>query len=789
MASAHIDLAGGQTASGNGAFDVPLQNTVRLPNWTAIEKDGAEANHWIRDDGRVMYAGDVCEAGRTYTAVWYQMSKYDTEYFPCPVLILETADSAVIDISALAGLTVKAHVAENRGGETTFTLRPLSSKAEDNPLSPSFSGWSDGQARAMTTAMYCWVGDVGSDGYRRRLSDGFISSIVCREDGGCDVTVADWISVMSRQGTALRRNIRSTSRNTARIPLPTSSAWDGDTGRDTVTADVGTDALGGLIFDPNRPVRWWARRPEESVEIGGESMHRNFSYTRAVPAGDGERVLCLGIGIVFNKKLGNANWSGYIDVRSGSDVKTVRYHASGSTSDGDKYQRVEIWLTDSDPRGLPADGLTFTIRDIGGGGTGYAGQYLRSDLDVIRARASELTSPASGGTVTSPSKGDSVAWVERCEVFAYSQDSMLCSDSMAWCAEALGYMPDVASGGSGGAFAVYRAGGTTAQGIISALADIPNASTGRMLAWEAHGRIPVVSVRPRTMISDGPSATVAYAGDGIDGAVPLVSHRPSRTLAQRPNAVTVRGSISAGSGSKRAVTLSVRDPASTSARGGLIIEQAVQSSSMASVRDGMVSAWSALRSKALDTWEGEAVIAWDARRWLGTVIRIADSRYGIDEVVRVSEVLYDYGACTVTLRYGNVDSRYSSSESDAAAAASSAGSTADGSGDYNQQSVSLVIQHAYHAGDVVQVNFAGGVGWKICDETTVYALPGGGHIYVGIVGADSASVPADVHYGVIEAAVDGRTAGGTWSSVTIPEALRPDHYKGQTLTVCIQTDG
>lgn len=779
-----LDAGAGQFASGQTSVTFSLGNTVRLPDWTSVERHGYRLSSWTDGDGASHAPGEALTDGTTYTAVWEAQTALPTDYLPRAQVIVIDSTGATRDVSALTGNSVKVHRAENRGGETTFTLHPLSADASDNPMSASFSGWSDGTARAVATAMYVWIGDIKADGFADRIGDGWISTLACREDGGVDVTVADGISVLSKQGTALRRNLRNTETANDAITISTSDAFDGDTANDTVTADVSTSSLGGLVFDPNRAVRWWYIEGDRTVEIGSDVPlpdEATSGVSRTIYPGD-VYVQSVKVHLYMDKGSGNAHCRGTVTVTAGGVSASSDYSYDGSTMDDVISTDITLWLTGSDPRGAYAkNGVQIAVTNLSSFGTGSTLQHMSSGVTVRVVKYKEAVPDLSGTTLTSPSKGSYYAWVGIVQVYAYSDASITCASVIEWLARALSYVPDIMSGGNGGSVALYRIGGAYASAYMTDLADIPNSSTGRMLRYEAHGRYPVISVLPRAMTSDGTSVTCAYAGDGIAGQF-IVSHSPSRTLSQRPNAITFKGSVSGSSGNVP-VTLTVKDYTSVTARGGLVIEQTSQDSSISSIRDGMVSAYATLTSKSLDQWEGSLSIPWSAQVLEGAVARIEDSRYGIDVTAKVTEATYDYSACTVTLEYGNYDVRYASSLSDVADCAVTASVTASSSGDWNQQYVFLETDTA-----LTDVNFhilaltdSGTVTTDVTSYTSIYAMPKGGHIAViNYTFLDSTGSPSTVSYGLWAVTVGS-------STLTIPEILRTDAYSGQTVTVCIQS--
>lgn len=765
-----LDLAGGHTASGATSISFAADNAVRLPDWTAVDRPGYRLDRWT-SSGTDYAPGTAVTDGLTYTAVWTPVTTAHTEHRPRACMWIMDADGNRATFSLMDG-DFAIHKAENRGGEITFPLHPRSTDASDNPLSASYSHWESGGPKAISPGMYCWIGDVGSDGTLTRIGDGWISTLSAREDGGVDVTVADGISILARQGTGLRRNLRLTDQTSSQTTVRASVSNDGA----TATADVSRSALGGLIYDGTRPVTWYGKRASQSID--GTSI-----VLKSTDVGEwSDEVLILSSNDrVCSVSLQIASYPAYYGIslavryRSGSG-ETATYYIKPT----EQGQTLTLTYTDIDARPLGVTGpirISAMITDKGQTDSLFSATVIIGSYTAVTVGTSSGVASASSNTITSPSLPDDMtAWLGAVHVWAYSESALLCSDAMTWLAEALGYVPDIVSGASGGAVAMYRVGGSNAQSYLTDLADVPNASTGRMLRYELHGRIPILSVWPRTLESDGASASVGYAGDGSWDAL-LHSHTPARTISQRPNIITLAGSVSSSGGSTP-VQLTVRDPASIAARQGLAIEQTVSDSSLASITDGMVSAWSSLTSKSLDQWEGEAVIPWDARDWVGAVARIVDSRYGVDTVARIMEATYDYSACTVTLRYGNYDARYASSLSEVASCAVTARSTADGTSDYNQQTVSGYMHHTYADSDTVQVDLDGT--WYGADATYIYAIPGGGHIYVAQI--TSHSVPSSVQYG----AVAVRVGSDEW---WIPAALRPDCYAGQTLTVCIQTDG
>ena len=758
-----LELAGGHTASGATSISFAADNALRLPDWTAVDRPGYRLDRWT-SSGTDYAPGTAVTDGLTYTAVWTPVTTAHTEHRPRACMWIMDADGNRATFALMDG-DFAIHKAENRGGEITFPLHPRSTDASDNPLSASYSHWESGGPKAIAPGMYCWIGDVDADGNLTRIGDGWISALSAREDGGVDVTVADGISILARQGTGLRRNLRSTSYSSSQTRLAATASDD----KKTVSADVSSSALGGLVYDGTRPVTWYYASEGTAQSAADEiSSARPGTYDLYTLSG-GRQVIGVKIqGTILNSGLiGLVSAAVTIGGVSANEVPLV-----WSGHYGDEYTIYPRIPASAYPIGIaPAQGDKIVI-------TPDKDSLLRvSQIAAIVIDEQQAISTPSSNVITSPTLPDGASeWRLVADVWAYSESALLCSDGMMWVAEALGCVPDIVSGVSGGAVAMYRLGGSNAQSYLTDLADVPNASTGRMLRYELHGRVPILSVWPRTLESDGASASVGYAGDGSWDAL-LHSHTPARTISQRPNVITLAGSVSSSGGSTP-VQLTVRDPASIAARQGLAIEQTVSDSSLASITDGMVSAWASLTSKSLDQWEGEAVIPWDARDWVGTVARIIDSRYGVDTVARIMEATYDYSACTVILRYGNYDARYASSLSEVASCAVTARSTADGTSDYNQQTVSGYMHHTYADSDTVQVDLDGT--WYGADATYIYAIPGGGHIYVAQV--TSHSVPSSVQYG----AVAVRVGSDEW---WIPAALRPDCYAGQTLTVCIQTDG
>lgn len=808
---------GGSFPDGSGKLTLePINGFVHLPDWSAVDRPGYTLTGWTASDGTSMSMGEKAADG-TYTAVWTEDPvRYCTDFLPqCAVRIYRAMDEYIDVTERMSSLPV-IEKAENRPGSATFSVvkgvdvRGVIDPAK-NPLSPACTLWNKGEAGGVRPGMYVWFGDVGKDGRASYVFDGFITTVT-GSDTDAEITVGDRIAFLGKSGTWLRRNYRSAS---GRRSMKARTATDEEGKMYAIISSVPEDAS----IDPYAD---WAQTLD-----GNNGPFSSYTQIASDTEMSDRLIATCSIGKFadylreFTVGFRAANYSSSsiykssIRIRAELQINRAVYTAESDEVTLNALKTLdsgysEIFLTFSTRwlDGIPAsvyDDITLrvyaTVKKSGSGqpvkvaiystdGTGTistSGETL-SKVVTYSYKADTLhTTPVSvsgGRLYPSESSADLADWA----VVYYTTGTVQTTKIMSDMCEALDIIPIVKSDSSA-ALNVYRTGGGYAQDYFQRLADIADAN-GRMLAYSVRGyTVPVMVIGDRFQVGEGSQASIAYGGDDVAGAIFFSSFEPKMTMKNRPNLVTLRGTMSERSSQNtKTITVSVEDPVSTDDRFGIIVEQVLADTNINSIVDGVQSAYSELSSSELDEWEGSITLPEVRADFInvygsGVPVTIHDSRNGIsDYPTLVRQQRTDYNACETILTVGNYSERYSNAIADGVDMAISAVDASTQSSEttlFNAQYVRVTARFSGDlpsTGNVVKIKLEG---WDTdfqADNVKIFAMPRGGYIVVATI-AGTSDYQSKLDYGVSAIKLnDGEY-------VDIDPARRPDLFSGQTLTV------
>lgn len=809
---------GGSFPDGSGKLTLePINGFVRLPDWSAVDRPGYTLTGWTASDGTSMSMGEKAADG-TYTAVWTEDPvRYCTDFLPqCAVRIYRAVDEYIDVTERMSSLPV-IEKAENRPGSATFSVvkgvdvRGVIDPAK-NPLSPACTLWNKGEAGGVRPGMYVWFGDVGKDGRASYVFDGFITTVT-GSDTDAEITVGDRIAFLGKSGTWLRRNYRKND-STYTLTVKTGTDEEGKLYADlskipeggvlsgnvewvenqTSTEDSdgivpafaanesssSTEKLmltctmakfaeyvrsltlrfqgGTLVFNHDTPITMRAEIESLGVVMGG-NVNVTIGRTLANPKDFSITIDCLTNGIPM--KLG--------------DSVTIRVYVS--KYDASKSRVIVSMLTVTSAEGDTIDYMGSTAKE----GSRPAFGLSKDSLKKVTGTFSD------GRFYPDVVPGNSSDWA----MFRYTLGTIPTSKIMSDMCEALGILPIITTT-SAAALNEYRTGGGYAQDYFQRLADIADAN-GRILAYSVRGyTVPVMVIGDRFLMDEGAQAAIAYGEDDVAGAIFFSSFAPKMTMKNRPNLVTLRGTMSnKQSQDSKTITVSVEDPVSTDDRFGIIVEQVLADTNINSIVDGVQSAYSELSSSELDEWEGSITLPEVRADFIrvsgqyagsGVPVTIHDSRNGIsDYPTLVRQQRTDYNACETILTVGNYSERYSNAIADGIDMAITAADASIGATDvtlYNAQYVRVKAseQTIKDTGNEVMVRL-GSTGDKFAaDSVKVFAMPRGGYIVVATIESTSEN-NTDTDYDIVAISLNGG------NDIGIDVANRPDFFVGQVLTV------
>lgn len=664
--------------------------------------------------------------------------------------------------------------AENRPGGATFTLHNNVHDDTDNIILESFEGWTDGTG-AVKPGQFVELFDISATDDPRLIMDGRITTMAPQGDRVA-FEIGDGISFLSKAGTWLRRNYRDPQGTDAKFLTM-------DTSREPPYTDISQ-----FPGTPSYPVTLYRSFLRTMTYSGGTArltrVDQGKTYTRI-------RAVRLRV-----------RWTG---PASGSATPTMRIKAvvGGLSAYSDTFVAYAISSgtvnieINRDFEEITEDIsylVSISAEKVSSGGLSLKLSLSVESITAIVDTEEPVTPSSLIYEFTDASDLDKQYPSNRLGV-VYENGKQLTTDIMSQIANAIGYGSEISDDAPQVLLPVYRVGGSYAQTYMQKLADIADRAENARLSYMVRDNPPKVYIGRRKDVWDDYQTIYAFAGNQAHfaGEKVFASFSPRKTLKNRPNLVTLKGTIS---GEKNTtVTVTFEDADSTDLRGCII--EAIQADSHAnSLQTIGQAAYNALAGTDLDRWEGEIVlpgIVWGMMGedgcGSGEVIFVEDSRYGISEKVKAMEVEYNYNTCLTKLTISNYGQIYSGSISNTNALAVEVTDMVGGISDttlYNQQYCYFKTEESWSPGTAPKIAISDGGELTLqTDPAGVFILPNETTAVLAMFEAgDTHLDPAKEEdaFGIRKIILSG---SGSPVELTIPEERRPDFYIGQTLVVCV----
>lgn len=807
-----LDANGGKFPDGSGSITRTIEGTsYLLPDFSVVDRPGYRLSGWMGTDSGEAEMGSRQMVLDTWTAQWVADDRgYDTRYLPHAAVRIYRSIDQWIDATYLQVSSAEAVVqlAENSKGEFSMTLLSDWRVQGENLMSDTCTLWSSGPAGAIRTGMYVRLEDIQSDGTVEYVSDGFITTISPGE-GTVDITVADWITMLSKMGSTYRRNFYGTSR--------TSTLFDAGYDTTGLYADLG--GLEDFTIDGHPYWKVLTETETQGDEIltvlaGGTGSIGSYVYTMDLPDVDLLDSMVIPMGYNGQYVPGSYTFGVSVTLRSGSNVMTREWSRTISSTGSPQWEDRELADLDLEIVDETVE-LEFRLTSYSGAG-GYGNVFVRrgdsvKDPVIAMTTVTGVWKEITG--YTGPTEGklyvteiDGVTDVSDSGLYTPPEDrvripyvtgTQTVGAIMESVSEALGLMPLVTVQTGGDAeLVMFRTGGGYALDYFQKLADVASAQ-GLRRAFAVRGyTTPVIVASSRHTLADEPYAHIHYGGDIVSGsdAIAYSDFSPSLTFKNRPNLVMVRGTMSdRGSTESVPIMVAVEDSVSTDRRYGIVVENVLADSSVNRLVDAASTAWATLQENDLDEWEGTVTIPGIHRDMIpatgqyagsGVCLLVTDTRMGIESVrVRVKQLRLDYNACTTTITLTNYSILHSSAIADTTAMAITSADVATGDSSttlFNTQYVRIKTntpQTIEESGNVV----VGVLGTRLefsFRDVSILQFPNGRSVLVAIAPADNVRhADDDRPYDVVEVRINGGAA------LSIDPPNRPDYYDGQTLVL------
>lgn len=705
-------------------------------------------------------------------------------------------------------------LAENRPGSASFTLVNRYDVPGQCLTADTFAGWSDGSTGAIKTGLFVEL--TTEDG--APIMDGRISTVSPKGDTVA-FEVADYIALLGRTGSALRRNYRQKGATREGI-YPARIADNGDVILDwsqhmaeaggTPQAVFWNISSGDIVLTRTDSTRINQRG---TAYFSGSAIVDGDTYTYG-------RTVKISFKMALMSRLTYRMTVSMNSAESG----TMRFKViEGTSTDHDStylYVNEEFNVYDLGIIPFPQDlnfSVYFDILDGKYSGPGSDQGYrvvvdpsVRFVMDRREQLPGGISSPYVRGNTAQLDPNQYSPEDHRAYIL-YTIGKRTTPSIMGEIARAVNF--DVSGDDSAPAneLALYRVGGLYALDYLQKLADITTGDNAP-LSFTADGINPTLRIGARRRVSDGPQYLIRYAADEPEPELAeflISSFAPQITKKNRPNRITIKATISTPDG-QEPITATIED--SDSVAGSFPVESIINDSSATSMLGVGSALWGELKSRELDQWEGTVTIYGIVPVWIehtgtyagsGATVRIKDSRVGIDSVVRVRQVLYNFNDCTTQLTVGNYDIRYSSAISNTNALAVQASDMLAGISEtslYDQQYIYLnapmpdvietmssitmlgigfIDREITHSDAVYLINQA---------PATVIRYPNGRIMLLARFTEDTGTyLDPSRDYGITHIAVGGRDSMSfrwRWTKIE-NEYIRPDFFQGQTLTVCL----
>lgn len=822
-----LDANGGAFPDGSEIVYVNAPDgRYTLPDWSVVDRPGYRLSGWTGSSSGSASMGSEQTTAETWTAVWASDPRsYDTTHLPHASIRIYRALDEYIDATYLQiqGGQAVVSIAEDETGSASFTLVSDYRTAGRGLMASDCSLWSSGSPGPIRPGMYVRIDDIQSDGTVSYVFDGFITTITPDAETVA-IECGDRMTFLAKQGTTLRRNYYGGERDSMLVSAGNDGYLYGDLSElpdgAVVDGTIYWTILKDLAYESERDIdtqcdddglQWtW----EWNCELDYiTALHLNYmapswqDRTWTIRMTSGDRTVRWThtdeldmVNRDKNRRL-NLTISNPLRVVDGRVTVTCHSSQAGNEDRMDLYVSKDLDGTIS-YRATIGSSVSNSVRDV----TYSGGPADRLGRSVVEGYTLAGTEGAVSGTKYYPTsiEGDttdeslytpSAHRVYVPYVVSGTQSTVDVMEGVSWALGMMALANTDALARDETMVAIFRTGGGYAMDYLQKLADIAS-SEGRMRTFICRGyTTPVLAIGARYERSDDAQDHIHYGGDSVSGGTPYSAFSPSYTLKNRPSLVTLRGTISEqGSEDSVPLQIAMEDSGSTEARYGVLVETVVADSSVSSMGDAGQAVWSELASSDLDELEGTVTVPGVRRDLMdvsgahagsGVPVSLTDTRRGLSAYrARVRQLYIDYNACTTRATITNYSMVYSSGLDDTTVLAITATDVSTGANSttlFNSQYVRVKTAEDQALGDGTQVTMYGiksdGTTFQF-DSVSVFALPTGRHVVHGVAYQDNSGHCEDSQtYGVVAVRI------GSQAQLDIRASLRPDYYRGQTLSV------
>lgn len=721
-----------------------------------------------------------------------------------------------------------ADIAENEGGGFEFTLTNDYEDPTGNVLSEMFGLWNDSSTGPLRPGMFV---ALSHDTWQNRVTEGRISEIIAG-DRTVTVRVADFNSLMGTQGQTLFRNYHGgyvsnkyhkgawnagTSKlEVLNIPalstVPSSAVLWGVGDKRTYSSRGYTDRSFYLrpkyttLNDSNGPIITEAVYSSAADPDFSVVKRINLRYRYAGTIIVGQNYMSYGFKVHTSITDGTKTANRYEDVRmTGTTNHTVKNLTFNNLDmSGSLTITIRVYDFWSDARvncGLDVELFNVpnaTTWEIDRNVSGSIANYEEGITDYRNVTGSlsdtkYVIDSVSGLTSIDPNLHFIPFLADKHAKASYTTGTVMLSSVLESMANGIGYSPDNRSTGDI-TLKEFRAGGGYLLDYMKALCDLsPDGDANACRAFRGRGEpgaVPVLKVADRSKVPTVADHKVMYGNLGNSSDMCILRHSPAQTIIERPSQIIARTKTALGDDPvPLIITMTDWDTEGVRNLGTVKYSEGEE---MSSIGDTVRKAWASFRAN--NVWEGMVTVSGvypnlisDAGR--GMTMSLTDPRYAMEDLkVLVKSIRLDYGQQTTEITYGNLGPEYGNRLKDGTAMALfSAHRVADASSAnalYATQYVRIVsqapIRHNPPIVNKMRVPDAETVDSGVVeisdDRLHIILYPDNKRALICL------TVQAtNDYYTSSPNAIASVIFNGV--SHLIPEDLRPDLYKGQTLIV------
>lgn len=721
-----------------------------------------------------------------------------------------------------------ADIAENEGGGFEFTLTNDYEDPTGNVLSEMFGLWNDSSTGPLRPGMFV---ALSHDTWQNRVTEGRISEIIAG-DRTVTVRVADFNSLMGTQGQTLFRNYHGgyvsnkyhkgawnagTSKlEVLNIPalstVPSSAVLWGVGDKRTYSSRGYTDR--SFYLRPKYTTLNDSKGPIITEAVYSSAADPDFSVVKWINlryryAGTiivGQNYMSYGFKVHTSITDGTKTANRYEDVRmTGTTNHTVKNLTFNNLDmSGSLTITIRVYDFWSEARvncGLDVELFNVpnaTTWEIDRNVSGSIANYEEGITDYRNVTGSlsgtkYVIDSVSGLTSIDPNLHFIPFLADKHAKASYTTGTVMLSSVLESMANGIGYSPDDGSTGDI-TLKEFRAGGGYLLDYMKALCDLsPDGDANACRAFRGRGEpgaVPVLKVADRSKVPTVADHKVMYGNLGNSSDMCILRHSPAQTIIERPSQIIARTKTALGDDPvPLIITMTDWDTEGVRNLGTVKYSEGEE---MSSIGDTVRKAWASFRAN--NVWEGMVTVSGvypnlisDAGR--GITMSLTDPRYAMEDLkVLVKSIRLDYGQQTTEITYGNLGPEYGNRLKDGTAMALfSAHRVADASSAnalYATQYVRIVsqapIRHNPPIVNKMRVPDAETVDSGVVeisdDRLNIILYPDNKRALICL------TVQAtNDYYTSSPNAIASVIFNGV--SHLIPEDLRPDLYKGQTLIV------